>query len=64
MVEIIEVKGWTGLSGAFIVDVRSLEDLKKLAEGLELPFILQRKNEYLLIYGPIGKIPLCYRFKG
>ena len=63
MVEIIEAKDWSRLTGAFIIDVGSLEDLKKVAEGFQIPVIFRKKKEYLIVYGSVGQVPLCYRFK-
>ena len=63
MVEVIEARDWTTLKAAFIVDVGSLEALKKLAEGFNAPFIFQRKKEYLLFCGQMLAIPICYRYK-
>ena len=63
MVEIIEAKDWSRLAGAFIIDVGSLEDLKTVAEGFQIPVIFRKKKEYLIVYGQIGQVPLCYRFK-
>jgi len=63
MVDIIEAKDWTTLKAAFIVDVSSLEDLKKIAEGFSIPFIFSRKKEYLAFCGQIFQLPICYRFK-
>jgi len=63
MVETIEAKDWTTLKAAFLVDVKSLEDLQKIAEGLKIPFIVYRGNEYLLFCGQMLAIPICYRYK-
>ena len=64
MVDILEVKDWTTLKAAFKVDVKSLEDLKKIAEGYDVPFIFRRGKEYLVFCGHNLSVPLCYRFKG
>lgn len=64
MVEIIEVKGWTTLKAVFVVDVKSLQDLKNLAEAYGEPYILRRKKEHLFFYGSsAGGISICYRHK-
>jgi hypothetical protein len=49
MVEVIDVEGWSTLSEAFVVDVRSLDDLKRVAEWLGIPLIFRRRREYLLV---------------
>lgn len=64
MVDILEVKDWTTLKAAFKVDVKSLEDLKRIAEGLGVPLIFRKKKEYLFFCSHLGPAPLCYRFKG
>ena len=63
MVEKIEVKSWPGLLGAFIIDVKSLADLEKIAEGLKVPFIVYRGKEYLVFWARHGPAPIYYRFK-
>jgi len=63
MAEMIEAKDWTTLKAAFLVDVKSLEDLQKIAEGLKIPFIVYRGNEYLIFWGQCGPVPVCYRYK-
>ena len=63
MVDIIEAKDWTTLKAAFIVDVKTLEDLKKVAEGYGVPLIFHRGKEYLVFCGHNLSVPLCYRFK-
>ena len=64
MVEIIEVKAWTHLRVVYLVEVKSLEDLKKIAEGFNIPFIFQRGKEYVFFYGHLLHAPICLRFKG
>lgn len=65
MVDIIEVKSWTTLKAAFVVDVKSLEDLKVLADAYGEPYILRHNKEHLLFHGSsTGGISLCYRYKG
>ena len=63
MVEVIEVKDWTTLKAAFKVDVKSLEDLKRIAEGLGVSIIVNKGKEYLVFVGHQGAAPMCYRFK-
>lgn len=63
MVDVIEAKGWTYLKAAFTVDVQSLEDLEKIAEGLGIPFIIRKGKEHLVFSGQIAAAPLCYRYK-
>jgi len=63
MVEIIEAKDWTILKAAFIVDVGSLDDLKKIAECLKIPFITRKGKEYVIFAGQSLALPVCYRFK-
>jgi len=63
VIEKIEVKSWPSLLGAFIVDMNSLADLEKIAEGLKIPFIIHRGKEYLVFGGLLGSTPVCYRFK-
>ena len=63
MVEIIEVKEWTSLKATFKVDVKSLEDLQRIAEGFNIPFIVNKGKEYLVFCGHMLGIPVCYRFK-
>ena len=65
MVEIIEVKSWTTLKAVFVVDVKSLEDLKALADAYGEPYILRRKKEHILFHGSsTGGVSICYRYKG
>ena len=63
MVDIIEVKRWDSLNLAFVVDVKSLEDLTRIAEGLGVPFILRKGKEHMVFCGHMGPAPLCYRLK-
>ena len=65
MVDIIEVKDWTSLKVAFIVDVDSLEKLKLLAEEYGEPIILRKKKEHIFFRGmSAGGVPVGYRYKG
>jgi len=63
MVEIMEAKGWTMLNAAFVVDVGSLDDLKKLADALKAPYILKKGKEYVIFAGQSLATCVCYRFK-
>ena len=64
MVEIIEVKDWITLKAVFVVDVKSLEDLKVLADAYGESYILRRKKEHLFFHGSsAGGISICYRHK-
>ena len=63
MVDTIEVKDWTTLSHAFLVQVKSLADLERIAEKLGMPFIIKKGKEYLVFSGHMGPAPLAYWFK-
>lgn len=63
MVDIIEARDWTTLKAAFVVDMQSLEDLEKIAEGLKVPFIIKKGKEYVIFSGQSLSVPVCYRFK-
>lgn len=63
LVELLEVKDWTTLKSTFRIDVKSLEDLRRVAEGLNIPFIVHKGKEYLVFCGHMLGIPVCYRFK-
>ena len=63
MVDTIEVKRWRTLDLAFTIDVQSLQDLQRIAQGLNIPFIIKKGKEYLVFCGHMGPAPLCYRFK-
>jgi len=63
MVDMIEAKDWTMLNAAFVVDVKSLEDLKKVAEGLRAPFIFVKGKESVIFAGQGLATVVCYRFK-
>jgi len=59
------VKGWTTLKAVFVVDVRGLDDLKKIADACSIPYIVSRKKEYLVFQGmSVGGVPIVYRYKG
>jgi len=62
MVEIIEVDGWTTLSESFVVDVLSLDDLKKIAVRYGIPYIYNRRREYILVCGSDSSLHF-YRYK-
>lgn len=62
-VAIMEVKDWTTLKATFRVDVKSLDDLQRIAEGFSVPFIVNKGKEYLVFCGHMLGIPVCYRFK-
>ena len=61
MVEIIEVDGWSTLSDSFVIDVLSLEDLKKIAVRFGIPYIFNRRREYIVVCDS-GSALLFYRF--
>ena len=63
MAELIEVKDWTTLKAAFIIDVKDLGDLQRIAQGYGVPFIFVKGKEYLVFCGHNLSVPLCYRFK-
>jgi len=63
MVDMIEARDWTTLKAAFVVEVQSLEDLKKIAEGLKIPFIIKKGKEYVIFPSQSLSVPVCYRFK-
>ena len=63
MAETIEAKHWTTLTVAFIVDVKSLADLQRIADAFKIPFIVKKGKEYVVFCGHLGAPPMCYRFK-
>lgn len=63
MAEIVEVKAWTSLSKWFLVEVKSLADLQRIADALKIPFIAKHKKEYLACSGHMGPAPVAYWFR-
>ena len=58
MVEIIEVKHWTGLTSyapysVFVIGLQSEEDLHRIAKTFNLDFIFKRERELICIHGRI-----------
>ena len=63
MVDIIEVDGWTTLKAAFLILVKSLEDLRRIAEGYGVPYIFNKGKEHIVICGQELSVPVIYKFK-
>jgi hypothetical protein len=63
MVEIIEVRHWTGLTSyapysVFTIRLQSEEDLLRLAKTHNIDFIFKRGQELICLHGRI-----CYWYK-
>ena len=63
MVDIIEVNRWTSTKDAFVIDVKSLEDLRRIAEGYGVPYIFRKGKEHIVICGQELSVPVIYKFK-
>ena len=61
MVEIIEVDKWPSISDFFVIDMKSLEDLEKIAVRYGIPYIYKRRMEYILLCGSESSLHF-YRF--
>jgi len=47
----------------FQVNLKTLEDLKKIAEGLGIPFIIKKGKEHMVLSGHIAGTPVVYWYK-
>ena len=64
MVRIMEVKDWTFLKACFIVRLKTLGELKELADAYGEPYVFKKKKEYVFFRGiTTGGAPICFQVK-